>query len=62
MFSLRRLPASVCGAAASLEPVYAIAFAALLFGDPVTPMILVSAALVVGALWLLLRRHNIPPP
>jgi drug/metabolite transporter (DMT)-like permease len=56
LFALRRLPASVCGGFVTLEPVYAILFAALLFGEQVQPMVLVSAALIIGASLLLLRN------
>ena len=55
LFALRRLPASVCGGFVTLEPVYAIVFAALLFGDAIRPLVMVSAALVLGASLLLLR-------
>ncbi|WP_162914869.1 DMT family transporter [Desertibaculum subflavum] len=56
LFSLRRLPASVCGAIVSVEPIYAVLLAAALFGEPVGPAIAVSAALVIGATLVLLRR------
>lgn len=56
LFSLRRLPASVCGAIVSVEPIYAVLLAAALFGEPIGPAIAVSAALVIGATLVLLRR------
>lgn len=58
LFSMTRLPAAVCGALISLEPVYAIGFAALLFGDPLSPAVFVSAALIVGASMVLLRKDG----
>lgn len=58
LFALRRLPASVCGGFVTLEPVYAILFAALLFGDPIRSAVLVSAGLIVGASLLLLRESD----
>ena len=58
LFALRRLPASVCGGFVTLEPVYAIVFAAMLFGDEIRPIVLVSAALIIGASLLLLRQSG----
>jgi drug/metabolite transporter (DMT)-like permease len=55
-FALKRLPAAVCGAVISLEPIYAIALAALLFGEPIGPIVVVSAVLIIGASLVLLRR------
>jgi drug/metabolite transporter (DMT)-like permease len=55
-YALRRLPAAVCGGFIALEPVYAILFAALLFAEAVTPLVAVSAALILGASFLLLFR------
>jgi len=55
LFALSLLPASACGGFVTLEPVYAIVFAAMLFGEPVRPIVLVSAALIIGASLLLLR-------
>jgi len=57
LFALNRLPAAACGAVASLEPVYAVIFAAALFGDPIRTPVVFSAALIVGASLLLLRRR-----
>jgi drug/metabolite transporter (DMT)-like permease len=58
LFALGRLPASVCGGFVTLEPVYAILFAAALFGDPVRPVALFSAVLIIGASLLLLRESS----
>jgi drug/metabolite transporter (DMT)-like permease len=55
LFALRSLPASVCGGFVTLEPLYAIVFAALLFGEAIRPLVLVSAPLIIGATLLLLR-------
>lgn len=44
----------------SLEPVYAIAFAAALFGEAIDAAVIVSAALIVGASLLLLRCAPVP--
>lgn len=60
LFGLGRLPAAACGGVVSLEPVYAIVLAALIFGDPVGPAVVVSAVLIVGASVLLLRRRDRP--
>lgn len=61
LYALKRLPAAVCGAIVSLEPIYAIAFAALLFAEPIGPPVALSAALIVGASVLLLRRPKAAP-
>ncbi|MFN3514127.1 MAG: DMT family transporter [Phenylobacterium sp.] len=59
LFALARLPAAACGAAVSMEPIYAILLAVLLFGDAWSPAILVAAALIVGASWILLRAPKV---
>jgi drug/metabolite transporter (DMT)-like permease len=56
---LKRLSAAACGAAASMEPVYAIAFAAILFAEPMRPAVFASAALIIGASLLLMRRPHV---
>ena len=56
LVGLKRLPASVCGAVVSLEPVYAIVFAALLFHEAITLTVAVSAALILASSIALLRR------
>ena len=56
-FGLRRLSASTCSGFVALEPVYAILFAAALFSEPLTPAILLSAALIIGASFALLRQE-----
>ena len=63
LFGLNRMPAAAAGALVSMEPVYAIAFAALLFGAPVGPAVFASAALIVGAALVLTRRAPavVPP-
>ena len=60
LFGLKRLPAAVCGAIVSLEPVYAIVFAAALFGEAIDAAVIASAALIVGASLLLLRWQTVP--
>ena len=55
-YALTRLPAAVCGAFVSLEPVYAILFAAVMFHEPLGPAVIASAVLIVAASMLLLRR------
>lgn len=50
---LRRLPATRASVIASLEPVVAAGLAAGLFGERLSPMALLGAALVIGAaVWL----------
>lgn len=55
LYALERISASTCSGFIALEPVYAISFAALLFGDPVTPWIVVSMVLIISASLILLR-------
>jgi len=43
-----------------LEPVYAIIFAALLFGDPIGFTVILSGALIVGASLVLLWQSPAP--
>lgn len=57
LVGLRRLPAAVCGGLVSLEPVYAILLAALLFQEPAGATVAVSAVLIVGASLVLLRSR-----
>jgi drug/metabolite transporter (DMT)-like permease len=61
-FALRRLPAAVCGSFVSLEPVYAIAMAAVLFGEPIGLVVVVSGVMIVGASSLLLWRSGAVVP
>ena len=62
LYALQRISASSCSGFIALEPVYAISFAALLFGDPVTPWILASMALIIGASLILLRVEQKTQP
>lgn len=55
LFALKHISASTCSGFVALEPVYGILFAAVLFGDPVTPWIVVSIVLIIGASLALLR-------
>ncbi|HWK55021.1 MAG TPA: DMT family transporter [Hyphomicrobiales bacterium] len=55
LYALKRISASTCSGFVALEPVYAIVFAALLFDEPITPWILVSIVLIIGASLTLLR-------
>lgn len=59
-YALNRLSAATCGGFVALEPVYAILLAALFFGEPVTGWVAVSAALIVGASFALLRLEGAP--
>lgn len=62
LFALGHLPAAVCGGFTCLEPVYAIALAAALFREPVTPLVAVSAAIIVAASLVLLKWSKAPAP
>ena len=46
----------------SLEPVYAIAMAAVLFGEPIGLVVVVSGVMIVGASSLLLWRSGAVVP
>ncbi|AFY00316.1 DMT family transporter [Bdellovibrio bacteriovorus] len=49
LFALSRLSAKTCSGFIALEPVYAIAFAAILFGQPITLWVVVSGLMIIGA-------------
>lgn len=55
LFALTRLSATTCSGFVALEPVYAVAFAALLFGEPLTVRVVLSGALILGASLTLLK-------
>ena len=63
LYALKRISANTCSGFVALEPVYAIALAALFFNEPVTPWIIVSIALIIGASFALLRieKQSLPP-
>jgi drug/metabolite transporter (DMT)-like permease len=62
LYALKRISASACSGFVALEPVYAIVFAALLFGEAVTPWIIVSIILIIGASLTLMRFERQPMP
>jgi drug/metabolite transporter (DMT)-like permease len=62
LYALKRISANTCSGFVALEPVYAIVFAALLFNEPVTPWIVVSIVLIVGASLTLLKIEKQPLP
>jgi drug/metabolite transporter (DMT)-like permease len=53
LYALERISASTCSGFVALEPVYAILLAALLFHEPITAIVGLSAALIVGASFIL---------
>lgn len=63
LYALKRISATTCSGFIALEPVYAIIFAGLLFHEPITPWIIVSIFLIVGASLALLKieREPLPP-
>jgi drug/metabolite transporter (DMT)-like permease len=61
-FALKHISASTCSGFVALEPVYAIAFAALLFKEPLTGWMAVSLILIVGASLALLKLEQPPSP
>jgi drug/metabolite transporter (DMT)-like permease len=62
LYALKRISASACSGFVALEPVYAIVFAALLFGEAVTPWIIASIILILGASLTLMRFETQPMP
>lgn len=62
LYALKRISASACSGFVALEPVYAIVFAALLFGEAVTPWIITSIILILGASLTLMRFERQPMP
>ena len=59
LFALKRLSATTCSGFIALEPVYAIVFAAIFLGEPLTLWVVVSAALIIGASIVLLRAEQV---
>lgn len=57
-YALQRLPASTCSGFVALEPIYAIVFAALLFSDPITPVVILSGVMIVGSSFMLLKSQG----
>lgn len=57
-YALKHISASTCSGFVALEPVYAIALAALLFDEPMTWWIGVSIVLILGASFTLLRLEK----
>jgi drug/metabolite transporter (DMT)-like permease len=62
LYALKRISATTCSGFIALEPVYAIIFAGLLFQEPITPWIIVSIFLIVGASLALLKIEQEPMP
>ena len=58
LFALKRLSATTCSGFIALEPVYAIVFAAIFLGEPLTLWVVVSAALIIGSSIVLLRAEQ----
>ena len=61
LYALQRISPSVCSGFIALEPVYAIFFAALFFGEAVTPWIAVSVLLILSASYALLKIEKDHP-
>lgn len=60
LYALRYISASTCSGFVALEPVYAILFAAWLFDEAITPWILLSIILIIGASLILLKTGSQP--
>jgi drug/metabolite transporter (DMT)-like permease len=54
-YALKRLSASTCSGFIALEPVYAILFAGLFFGEPVTVVVVISGLLILIASFLMTK-------
>jgi O-acetylserine/cysteine efflux transporter len=59
---LKRYPAAVVAPFSMLVPIFGLAFAALLLGEPLTLRRLVATALVVGGVLITLRASRAPRP
>ncbi len=59
LFALKRLSATTCSGFVALEPVYAIVFAAVFFGEPISFWVVVSGALIVSSSIVLLRAERV---
>ena len=59
LFALKRLSATTCSGFIALEPVYAIVFAAIFFGEPLTRWVVVSAAFIIASSIVLLRAERV---
>jgi drug/metabolite transporter (DMT)-like permease len=55
LYALARLPAAFCGAIVSLEPIFAIVLAALIFKEEATPVVWLSGAMIILASRVLMR-------
>jgi len=62
LYALNRISPSTCSGFIALEPVYAILFAAVFFHEAVTPWIVVSMILILGASFTLLKLEKQVPP
>lgn len=58
LYAIKRISASTCSGFVALEPVYAIAFAAWLFDEPITAWIIMSVILILGASFALLKMEK----
>jgi drug/metabolite transporter (DMT)-like permease len=59
LFALKRMSATTCSGFIALEPVYAIVFAAVFFGEPLTLWVVVSGTLIIGSSVVLLRADRV---
>lgn len=55
LYALARLPAAFCGAVVSLEPIFAVLLAAVIFDERADWTVFVAAALIIGASRVLMR-------
>ncbi|MGN6483772.1 MAG: DMT family transporter [Thermomicrobiales bacterium] len=58
-YAMQRLSPVACGGYMALEPVYTILFAGLLLGEPITPIIVLCAAMILAASIVLSRRTQV---
>lgn len=58
LFALSRLSATTCSGFIALEPVYAVAFSALIFKEEITLLVVLSGVLILGASLVLLKSES----
>lgn len=58
LFALKKLSAKICSGFIALEPVYAIAFAALFFNEALTLSVVISGVLILSSSLALLFSEN----
>jgi drug/metabolite transporter (DMT)-like permease len=58
--ALKRMPATRVAGFTYLVPLFSVVFSWLLLGEPITPALVVGAAILIGGVWLV-NRHRAEP-